>query len=194
MKKIFIINGHQYYPFAEGKLNGALVEKATTLFQSKGYAIQTTNMQAEYNVDEEIEKHLWADAILLQTPVNWMGVTWSFKKYMDEVYTAGMFGKLCDGDGRSKQAPKANYGAGGKLTNTQYMLSLTFNAPKEAFGDDQEYLFAGKSVDDLLFPQHMNFKFFGMQPLPTFACHDVMKNPEVEADFGRFEAHVGKYF
>ncbi|MEL7124148.1 MAG: NAD(P)H-dependent oxidoreductase [Bacteroidota bacterium] len=190
MKKVFIINGHQYYPFAEGKLNATLVEKATEIFKSNGYEVKTTTMKDDYNVDEEIEKHLWADLVFLQTPVNWMGVTWSFKKYMDEVYTAGMFGKLSEGDGRSSTAPKENYGAGGNLSNTKYALSLTLNAPKEAFDDENEFLFTGKSVDDLLFPQHMNFKFFGMQPLRTFACHDVMKNPEVESDLKRFEAHI----
>ena len=194
MKKVFIINGHQYYPFAEGKLNGTLVEKATEILKSKGYELKTTTMNDEYDVEEEVEKHLWADVILLQTPVNWMGVTWSFKKYMDEVYTAGMFGQLCNGDGRSKDAPKSNYGAGGNLTNTKYMISLTFNAPEEAFNNEQEYLFSGKSIDDLLFPQHMNFKFFGMQALPSFACYDVMKNPAVEADFKRFEAHISHHF
>lgn len=194
MKKVFIINGHQYYPFAEGKLNSTLVKKASEILREKGFEVKITTMQADYNVEEEVEKHLWADYILLQSPVNWMGVTWSFKKYMDEVYTAGMFGQLCKGDGRSEKDPKANYGAGGNLEDTRYMLSLTFNAPKEAFDNDREYLFAGKSVDDLLFPQHMNFKFFGMQPLPTFACHDVMKNPEIEADLERFEAHINKYF
>lgn len=194
MKRALIINGHQYYPFAEGKLNATLVKRATEILKNKGWRIKTTTMQDDYNVDEELEKHLWADVIILQTPVNWMGVTWSFKKYMDEVYTAGMFGKLCDSDGRSSTAPKENYGAGGCLTDSKYMLSLTFNAPKEAFNNKDEYLFTGKSVDDLLFSQHMNFKFFGMQPLPTFACHDVMKNPDVEADFKRFEAHLDMHF
>ena len=113
---------------------------------------------------------------------------------MDEVYTAGMFGKLCNNDGRSSESPKKNYGTGGNLTNTKYMLSLTFNAPKESVDDENEYLFAGISVDDLLFPLHMYFKFFGMQPLPTFACHDVMKNAEIEKDFLQFEAHLNKYF
>ena len=194
MAKVFIINGHQYYPFAEGKLNATFVEKAKAILERKGHEVKITTMQDEYDVEAEVEKHLWADYVLLQTPVNWMGVTWSFKKYMDEVYTAGMFGKLCNNDGRSAQAPKKNYGAGGRLTDAKYMLSLTFNAPQEAFDDESEYLFAGKSVDDLLFPQHMNFKFFGMQALPTFASHDVMKNPEVEKDLERFEAHIEQYF
>ena len=194
MKKAFIINGHQYYPFAEGKLNQTLVDKAAEILIAKGYEIKQTSMKDDYNVEEEVEKHLWADIILLQTPVNWMGLTWRFKKYIDEVYTAGMFGKLCNNDGRSASAPKANYGAGGNLTNAKYMLSLTFNAPKEAFNNKEEYLFSGKSVDDLLYPQHMNFKFFGMKALPTFACYDVMKNPEIENDFQRFEKHIQQYF
>ena len=39
-----------------------------------------------YDVEREIENHIWANTILMQFPVNWMGVPWSFKKYMDDVY------------------------------------------------------------------------------------------------------------
>ena len=73
------------------------------------------------------------------------------------------------------------------------MLSLTFNAPKESFDDTADF-FEGKSVDDLFFPQHMNFKFFGMSELPTFSCFDVMKNAEIEIDLLRFDAHLKSVF
>ena len=194
MQNILIINGHHYYPFAEGNLNKALVEKAQSWLIERGYDVKTTASEGDYDVEEELEKHQWADVVILQSPVNWMGVTWSFKKYMDEVYTAGMRGALCDGDGRTAEAPTKNYGAGGTLDGTKYMLSLTFNAPEEAFNDPEEYLFQGKSVDDLWFPMHMNFRFFGMEALPTFVCYDVMKNPDIEADFQRFEAHLEEHF
>ena len=36
MKKAFIINGHQYYPFAEGKLNQTLVATAAEILTAKG--------------------------------------------------------------------------------------------------------------------------------------------------------------
>ena len=74
------------------------------------------------------------------------------------------------------------------------MLSLTFNAPKQAFDNPSEYLFQGKSVDDLMFPMHMNFRFFGIEALPTFTCFDVMKNPNIEDDFTRFEHHLNTHF
>jgi modulator of drug activity B len=194
MRKAFVINAHQEYPFAKGELNKTLTDKISHFLSAKGYEIKTTTMKEEWNVDEEVEKHVWADLVILQSPVNWMGVPWSFKKYMDEVYTAGMFGKLSQNDGRSKEEPKKNYGAGGLLTGTKYMLSLTFNAPEEAFNNKDEFLFQGKSVDDLFFPQHMNFRFFGMQALPSFACFDVMKNPDIENDFKRLEKHLEEVF
>ena len=193
MKNVLILNAHHYYPFSEGKLNAALIEKADAFFQAKGYQTRVVNTQDEFDVETELENHQWADIVFLQSPINWMGMTWSFKKYMDEVYTAGMGGALSHGDGRHQDNPKANYGKGGTLNNTQYMMSLTLNAPAESFADATDF-FEGKSVDDLVFPMHMNFKFFGMQGLPTFACYDVMKNADIESDFARFEKHLNENF
>lgn len=194
MKNALIINAHQYYPFSEGKLNGAATEKIASFLEKKGFNLKSTDMKSKWNVDEELSKHQWADVIILQSPVNWMGVPWSFKKYMDEVYSAGMQGQLCNGDGRTSESPKKSYGSGGTLVGKKYMLSLTFNAPEEAFNSPDEYLFEGKSVDDLFFPMHMNFRFFGMEPLPTFAFYDVMKNPDIENDFERLQSHLKEIF
>lgn len=190
MKKVLIINGFTPNAFSKGELNKSLTEKAKQQLKNAGYEVKTTEVATDYNIEEELEKHTWADTIILQTPVNWMGIPWGYKKYMDEVYTAGMGGKLCNMDGRSSSAPSKNYGTGGTLTESKYMLSLTFNAPKDAFDDTNEYLFQGKSVDDLFFPQHMNFRFFGMKALPTFVVYDVHKNPTIEDDFVRFEKHI----
>lgn len=194
MSNILIINAHHAYPFSEGRLNATLVEIAKNTLTKKGHQTRVVHTDNEWNVEEELENHKWADVILLQSPINWMTVPWTFKKYMDEVFTAGMGGALCNGDGRHEDSPKRNYGSGGTLTGKKYMMSVTFNAPEEAFNDASEYLFQGKSVDDLLFPMHMNFRFFAMEAMPTFACFDVMKNADAEGDFKRFEAHLDKYF
>ena len=194
MKKALIINAHQEYPFAKGELNQEIAKRIGEHLKSVGYEIKTTTMKDDWDANEEVDKHTWADVVILQSPTNWMGLPWSFKKYMDEVYTAGMFGKMSQNDGRTAESPKKNYGAGGLMQDTQYMLSLTFNAPEEAFNEDNEFLFEGKSVDDLYFPQHMNFKFFGMKPIPTFACFDVMKNPNIESDFKRLQKHLEENF
>jgi len=194
MANVLIINGHQPYPFSEGRLNAALVDRDKAFFEDLGDTVRVTETAKDYDVDTEIANHVWADLIVMQFPVNWMGVPWSFKKYQDDVYTAGMDGRLCHGDGRTADAPKSNYGTGGTLTGKRYMLSLTFNAPEEAFDDTQEFLFQGKSVDDLMHPTHMNARFFGLVRLPSFAAYDVMKNPDIDRDFVRFDAHLSAQF
>ncbi len=190
---ILILNGHHYYPFSEGKLNAALVDLAAETLTGLGHDVRHTYIEKGYDIAEEMEKHLWADVIILQTPVNWMSVTWSTKKYMDEVYSAGLGGELCHGDGRSRHTD-AHYGSGGSLEGKKYMLSLTFNAPKAAFDDPQQYLFQGKGVDDLFVPVHMNFRFFAMTGLETFVCYDVMKNPDTDNDLIRYKAHLETLF
>ena len=193
-KNVFLINAHQEYPFSKGELNRALCERTLAHLTARGYEVQTTTMQDAWDVDTEIERHQWADVVFLQTPVNWMGVPWSFKRYMDHVYSAGMDGRLCVGDGRSRGDASKQYGTGGTLVGTRYALSLTFNAPRDAFDDPAQVFFAGKGLDDLFLPMHLNFKFFGMEPLPSFACFDVMKNPQIESDFARFDEHLSTLF
>ncbi|MEO1656460.1 MAG: NAD(P)H-dependent oxidoreductase [Pseudomonadota bacterium] len=194
MSNVFIINGHQPYPFAKGELNAALAKKAEEFFLSRGDNVRSTAVAQGYTTDDEIEKHQWADIVVMQFPVNWMMVPWVFKQYMDEVYTAGMDGRLCVGDGRAADKPKANYGMGGSLAGTQYMLSTTLNAPYEAFDDVAEPFFEGLSLDELLRPVHLNAKFFGMSQLPSFGAFDVMKNADIENDFQRFDAHLEATF
>jgi modulator of drug activity B len=190
---VFIINGHQKYSYSPGNLNAALVERAEALFKGKGFEIRKTATENAYDVAEEVEKLKWADVVFLQTPLNWMGLPWSLKKYVDEVWSAGLFGELSHGDGRSAAAPKANYGLGGVLTG-RYMMSVTANAPKEAFNNPDEKFFAGMSEDDLMRMMHLNFRWIGLEPMPTFMAYDVMKNAEAEADFARFDRHLADNF
>ena len=74
------------------------------------------------------------------------------------------------------------------------MLSLTLNAPADSFDDASQVFFGGMSIDDLFRPMHLNFAFFGMKRFPTFACFDVMKNPQIESDLERFRAHLREFF
>lgn len=194
MKNVFIINTHHYYANSEGNLSRTLVEMLSKLLEEKGFAVKQTRVDDGYDIQEEIDKHLWADIIIPQIPVNWMGVPWTYKKYMDEIYTAAGPGVFRNGDGRTATTPKKNYGTGGVLVDKKYMLSLTFNAPGEAFNDDAEWFFAGKSEDDLMLPVHLSYKFFGLNPLKTFACYDVMKNPDIDNDLKRLQAHVAEVF
>ncbi|MFG3255235.1 NAD(P)H-dependent oxidoreductase [Streptomyces sp. NPDC048172] len=193
MANVFVLNGHAQHQISPGKLNQAFTERAEAFFKDQGHEVRTTYVEQPFEIEAEIAKLKWADIVFLQAPVNWMGVSWAMKKYIDEIWTVGMMGELSGGDGRTAEEPKKNYGLAPMLNGT-YMLSLTGNAPKEAFNDPQEKFFDGLSEDELMLPLHLNFKWIGLKPLPTFMAYDVLKNPDVESDFQRFDAHLAKHF
>lgn len=193
MKNVLIINAHQPYPSSKGELTKSLIDVAEKVLQQKGYIVQNSQV-TQYIVADELAKWQWADAVILQFPSNWMMVPALAKQYMDEVFSAGVSGVFCQYDGRSAENPAINYGTGGLMKGKKYLLSATFNAPKEAFNNPSEYLFQGKGLDDLLFPIHCCFRFFAMQQLPSFACFDVVKNPKIAQDLQNFERHIQAHF
>ena len=196
MEKVLIINAHQFYDgISSGKLNSAVAELIQQEMAQRGYAVQQTSIEQGYDLQEEVEKHLWADVIVTQSPVYWFGAPWIYKKYLDEVFTAGMMqGCFLDGDGRTRSDPGKQYGTGGKMQGKQHMLSLTWNAPKEAFDDPQQRLLAGKSVDDVMVNYTASYKFCGVEILPSFSCFDVMKNPDIDGDLTRLKQQLAKAF
>jgi modulator of drug activity B len=69
-----------------------------------------------------------ANLVILQTPVNWFGAPWIYKKDADEVFNAGLAGKaLLEGDGRTRKDPSRQYGTGGKRQGRKFMISATWN-------------------------------------------------------------------
>ncbi|MEI7196559.1 NAD(P)H-dependent oxidoreductase [Pectobacterium versatile] len=196
MKNVLIINAHQFYEgISSGSLNKALVGVIQEEMEKRGYTVKLTDIERGYDINEEVEKHLWADIIITQSPVYWFSTPWIYKKYVDEVFTAGLMQQsfLVD-DGRTRQDPSRQYGTGGKMQGKQYMLSLTWNAPKEVFDDSSQVLFTGKSVDDVFAYNTANYKFCGVEPVSSFSCFDVMKVPEITKDIERLKEHLAHVF
>lgn len=177
MKNIFIINGHEKYGTKEGRLNKTLVDHMVTVL-SENHQVKTTTIQDGYNIKEEQDKFLWADVVIYQTPIYWFSVPGLFKTYMDEVYEYGLFFKGAD-----------EYGTGGLLTEKEYMFSTTWNAPENSFGDKTKF-FEGKSLESTLSHLHRVQKFLGMSPLKSFACYDVVKNPDIEQYLLNLKDHL----
>ena len=190
MGNILIINAAKKFGSSEGKLNTYLSEIAQEALLKDGHSVKTTHVDGGYNIEEEVGKYLWADTIIYQMPAWWMGEPWILKKYIDEVFTTG-WNKLFKDDGRTRSDPSKKYGSGGLLQGKTYMLSVTWNAPLDAFSDAEQF-FEGKGVDAVYYPFHKANQFLGLLPLPTFMCNDVVKQPEIETDVARYRTHLKK--
>ncbi|MGE5881784.1 NAD(P)H-dependent oxidoreductase [Klebsiella variicola] len=188
MSNILIINGAKSFNFARGELNELYVNTANEVFSQLGHNVSVTKADSDYDPQNEITKILNSDVLIYQMPGWWMSEPWTVKKWIDEVFTEG-HGSLYESDGRTRSDALKKYGSGGLLQNKKYMLSLTWNAPLEAFNDPEQF-FEGVGVDGLYLHLHKANQFLGMTPLPTFITNDVVKSPDVENEIRRFSDHL----
>ncbi len=192
MKKILLLNGAKNFGHSKGMLNTTLQEVAKNDLKALRFDVIETYIDKGYDIEKEIEKILDSNILIWQMPGWWMGEPWIVKKYIDEVFTAG-HSKLYINDGRSKGDINKKYGTGGLLFDKQYMFSLTWNAPLEAFNDKNQF-FEGVGVDMVYLHLHKAHQFLGMKPLPTFICNDVIKNPLVEKYKNDYSMHLSNVF
>ncbi|MFT9299008.1 MAG: NAD(P)H-dependent oxidoreductase [Gluconobacter sp.] len=190
MKNVLLLNGSKAFAHSHGRLNDTLQDVAVETLTTAGFNIRQTKIDAGYDIQAEVENFLWADLVIYQMPGWWMGAPWIVKKYVDEVFTAG-HGSLYANDGRTRSNPERKYGSGGLIQGKHYMLSLTWNAPKEAF-EDPEQFFEGKGIDGVYFPFHKANQFLGMSPLSTYVATDVIKTPAIDDVIQGYRNHLLK--
>jgi len=182
MATVLILNLHQKYEgFANGGLNGAIADAAAEYFRTKGYAVETTVIEAGYDVAQELEKFKRADLFFVQSPVYWMGLPWMGKKYIDEIFSGGNGTVTFKNDGRSEGG---KYGSGGLMKTKRYMLSFTYNCPASEFNNPDGF-FEGLSVDGANIALHKTFQFCGAVPAESFSVHDVYGDFDMEANLQR---------
>lgn len=192
IKKVLLINTHLTYPsWSEGLLNDAFHQTAKAFFLSKGFEVLETKVEEGYNAAEEVEKHLQAEFIILQTPINWFGAPWIYKKYVDEVFNSGLAsGKFLSGDGRTREDATRQYGTGGKMQGKKFLVSSTWNAPKESFDDPSQMLFEGRSTADILIQITSNYRFCGVEVVGDYNCFNIFKDGDITGDLEKYPAHL----
>lgn len=191
-KKVLLINTHlTYLNWTEGTLNNSFQQVAKDFFLSKSFEVLETKVEAGYTPEEEVEKHLDADIVVLQTPVNWFGTPWIYKKYVDEVFNAGLFSKkLLIGDGRSAEDPTKQYGSGGLMQGKKFMICATWNAPAEAFDNPNQQLMLGKGTADLFLNISSNYRFCGYDILKDYNCFDIFRNGNIIQNLENYPSHL----
>ena len=127
-----------------------------------GHNVKETVIDADYDVEAEIEKFLWMDSRDLADARLVDARALDSEKIHRRVLTAG-HGKLYHSDGRHRVNPTEGYGTGGLLQGKKHMLSLTWNAPIEAFTREGDF-FEGKGVDALYMHFHKTQRVHRLDP------------------------------
>lgn len=177
---VFIINAGQVFAHSGGGFNNMLTDWTKYFLKENRMQYRVTNINDAFDAMQEVENFKWADMVIYHTPIWWFQVPNLFKKYIDEVFTAGHQNGIYASDGRSRKTPEVNYGTGGLMKGKHYMVTTTWNAPDTAFTLPGEF-FDGHSVDEgVLFGFHKMNEFAGMDRIPGFHFHDLEKNGTTE--------------
>ena len=192
---ILLIDGGKAYAHSAGRLNHTLHQIARDTLTALGHNVRETVIDDGYDIQQEVEKFQWMDAVIWQMPGWWMHEPWTVKKYIDEVFTAGHDNGIYRNDGRSRKNPDVNYGTGGLMQGKRYMVTTSWNAPQTAFTLEGEF-FDRHTVDEgVLFGFHKMNQFVGMTRIEGFHFHDLEKNatPERIAEYHKaYVAHINR--
>lgn len=195
MKNILIINGWHEFAVSKGTFNRSLFNITKAHFSNTmKYNVKSTEVNNRYNVLEEVEKFMWSDIVIYHTPIWWFSIPFNFKKYLDEVLTAGYCNGMWTSDGRNSKNPEINYGTGGLLHGKQYILTSSWNAPQGAFTLPNEF-FKGISVDDgPLSGFHGMNRYLGMKLHTSIQFHDVEKNADISKELSNYKQFLEDSF
>jgi NAD(P)H dehydrogenase (quinone) len=130
------------------------------------------------DVGAEIEKLLWADALILQFPLWWFTMPAILKGWVDRVFAYG-FGY---GVGEHSDAKWGDRYGEGALAGKRAMLIVTTGGWKEHYSARG----VNGPIDDLLFPINHGILYYpGYDVLPPFVVHSADHLKEFEPVAGR---------
>lgn len=191
MSNILIINGAKKFAHSNGQLNDTLTEVAESYLRDAGHDVKSVRADSEYDVKAEVQNFLWADVVIWQMPGWWMGAPWTVKNiWMTSLPKATAH---CTPATAVPAPTPAKIWLRRPGAREKYMLSLTWNAPMEAFTDEEQF-FHGVGVDGVYLPFHKANQFLGMEALPTFIANDVIKMPDVPRYIAEYRKHLAEIF
>lgn len=139
MSNILIIAGHTHNEYSIAN------KEIESLLRAKYPAARVVNLAKEYpdyriDIKKEQENLLWADTIIIQTPMFWYSMTSIVMRYIEEVFDHG-FAYGSEGD---------------KLKGKKIIVSFTGGAAEEDYRLDGEQ---GITLKEIMCPIEITFHF-----------------------------------
>ncbi len=163
MKILLVTAGYSIFD-AKGQLNGFLAYLTQNNLEEKGYEVKVSDVTKDtWSVDREVEKLLWADAIIYITPIMWFNMPAPMVKWLGEVLLYKKTFVITE-----------EYGEGGQVPADKFMIVTTSNMKSSDLGKGV-VLKDAPHIDDLLRPLIYTNNYLSIRDqIPTFHAGDVI--------------------
>jgi len=182
MNILIVTAGYSLFD-AKGQLNSFLAYLTEKNLGSKGHNIKISDTTKDsWDVDREVEKLLWAEAVIYITPIMWFNMPAPMVKWFDLVLLYKKTFIITE-----------EYGEGGQVPADKFMIVATSNLKSSDLGKGV-VLKDAPHIDDVLQPLIMTNRYLSIRDqIPTFHAGDVIAGDTswIEA---AYEEHLDKYF
>lgn len=79
------------------------------------------------------------------------------------------------------------------MRDKKFMISVTWNAPRDTFSNPNSVLYGGKGTADLFLHITSNYKIMSYEILPDFGVFDIYKTPDVPCATEDYKRHLARY-
>ena len=148
LKKVLIINGHQPYPFAKGRLNGTFAALMREHLERRGYQVEFTEVSKGWDVETEVASAPMGGRPRDAVPRTGWGHRGPSRSTWTRSTRPGWTG-VCARAMAAEAPVKITSTDLAARSPTRATCSLTFNAPRDAFGNPNAAFFEQRTVDDL---------------------------------------------
>ena len=182
MNILLVTAGYSIFD-AKGQLNGFLTYLSDKNLSAKGHKVKLSDTTKDSrDVDREVAKLLWADAILYITPIMWFNMPAPMVKWLDQVLLYQKTFVITD-----------DYGEGGQVPADKFMIVATSNLKSSDLGKGF-VLKNAPHIDDVLQPLVMTNHYLSIRDqIPTFHAGDVVAGDTSWIEAAYLE-HLDRHF
>lgn len=163
MKILMVTAGYSIFD-AKGQLNSFLAYRTEKNLTEKGHEVKISDVIKDtWDVDREVTKLLWAEAVIYIMPVMWFNMPAPMVKWLDQVLLYEKTFILTD-----------EYGEGGQVPAENFMIVATSNLKSSDLGKGH-VLKNAPHIDDVLQPLIMTNVYLSIRnQIPTFHAGNVI--------------------
>ena len=181
MKVLIVSSGYSIFD-AKGQLNGFLAYNTENTLTRLGHDVKISDTAKAYNVEREVEKLLWADAVIYVMPIMWFNMPPPMVKWLAEVLLYNKTFVITD-----------DYGEGGLVPASKFMIVASSNMKSSDLGKGV-VLADSPHIDDVLQPLIMTNIYLSIrEQIPTFHADNVIQG-DTSWIADSFNTHLEKHF
>jgi NADPH dehydrogenase (quinone) len=169
------------------------MQLAKAFFVERGHQVAETSVERGYNPEEEVEKHVAAHLVILQTPVNWFSAPWIYRNTWARSSMSAWPKKSCSRAMTAREKTPAGSMAWAEKCRERSSWSPRPGMLREKPSITPTGYYSAARNDRPVPPHHFQLQIHRYDILLDFGVFDIFKNPDIPLALEDYKRHLEKH-